>query len=273
MPQGLGIQLGLGGGRSATPSGAPAGGTTPFTNEYSVDFDGAGGAVGDQLNVDLTGLSDITAATFSIWYKKEAVSTYANAFGAGTSSPAIDLIGLDIGTSALRFWVYQTTSPVGATLVTYTITDDGAWHHLVGVYDASITNKLTLYFDGLPKVTGTAGPTALNASAVAGGGIGLFYGTGYPFGGLLDEAAVWDSALTEGDVVAIYNDGTPVGLGTDGLNLSPVGWWSMGDTGSDSGSGACQAVSTITNAVEGGVPAEQPNSTKQPLISLTVPTA
>ena len=239
MPQGLGIQLGLGGGRSATPSGAPAGGTTPFTNEYSVDFDGAN----DQCNVDLTGLSDITAATFSIWYKKDASSTYANAFGAGTASP-LNLIGLDIGSSALRFWVYQTTSPAATAYLTYTITDDGEWHHLVGVYDASITNKLTIYHDGASEATGTSGPTALNAGAVAGGGIGVFLGNSW-FPGLLDEAAVWDSALSASDVAAIYNDGTPVGLGTDGLNLSPVGWWRMGDN--DGGTGT-----TITDQGSGG---------------------
>ena len=65
------------------------------------------------------------------------------------------------------------------------------------------------------------------------------------FPGLLDEAAVWDSALTAPNVAAIYNGGTPVDLGEDGLDLSPVGWWRMGDN--DGGTGT-----TITDQGSGG---------------------
>ena len=41
--------------------------------------------------------------------------------------------------------------------------------------------------------------------------------------------AIWDSALSSANVTDIYGGGTPVDLGVDGLNLSPVGWWRMGD--------------------------------------------
>ena len=47
----------------------------------------------------------------------------------------------------------------------------------------------------------------------------------------MDEAAIFSTKLTAQNVEDIYNDGVPNDLGTDGLNLSPVGWWRMGDGG------------------------------------------
>ena len=200
----------------------------PGYSNQAVDFDGAN----DQCNIDLTGLSGATKATFSLWYNKDTSTSYANAFGAGTLSPNLNFVGLDIGSTAIRFYCYQTDSPVSTTTLTASIAQDlGAWHHVVAVYDASITNKLTLYYDGSSVAIGTSGPTSLNAYSVANGAIGVFLANSW-FPGLLDVAAVWDSALSASDVTAIYNSGVPADL----TSLSPTGWWRMGD-GTEDGSG------------------------------------
>ena len=64
--------------------------------------------------------------------------------------------------------------------------------------------------------------------------------TTYPFDGLMDEVALWDSALTSSNVTAMYNSGVPNNLSS----LSPVNWWRMGDN--DSGAGT-----TITDQGSG----------------------
>ena len=46
--------------------------------------------------------------------------------------------------------------------------------------------------------------------------------------GKIDEAAIWDSALTSGNVTTIYNSGQPADL----TSLSPVAWWRMGEDAS-----------------------------------------
>ena len=56
---------------------------------------------------------------------------------------------------------------------------------------------------------------------------------------------MFNSALTATQISNIYNSGVPNDLGTDGLNLSPLGWWRMGDN--DGGTGT-----TITDQGSGG---------------------
>jgi len=62
----------------------------------------------------------------------------------------------------------------------------------------------------------------------------------YPFPGLLDEISVFSSALSDADVATIYNSGVPGDL----TDLSPAGWWRMGDN--DGGTG-----STVTDQGSG----------------------
>jgi len=224
----------------------PAGGGS-FSNEYSVDFDGTN----DQCNIDLTGLSGATAASFSLWYNKDTSRAYANAFGSGTNGT--NFIDIDIRSSVIRFECRSG----GSTYVSFTQAEDiGAWHHVVGVFDASATNKLTLYYDGSSVATSTSGPTSLSSTAVANGAIGVVLSNSW-FPGLLDEAAVWNSALSASDVTAIYNSGVPADL----TSLSPIGWWRMGEN--DGGTGT-----TITDQGSGGNNGTLVNG---PTFSTTVP--
>ena len=52
------------------------------------------------------------------------------------------------------------------------------------------------------------------------------------FPGLIDEVAWWDSAVSESDLLNIYNSGVPLNL----TSYSPNHWWRMGD--SDGGTGS-----------------------------------
>ena len=73
--------------------------------------------------------------------------------------------------------------------------------------------------------------------------------------------AIFNSALSATDASNIYNSGYPIDLGTNGLNLSPVGWWRMGDN--DGGTGT-----TITDQVGGGNDVSFVNT---PTFSSTIP--
>jgi hypothetical protein len=50
------------------------------------------------------------------------------------------------------------------------------------------------------------------------------------FDGKMDEVAVWNSALTASQILAIYNKGQPANLGI----YNPTSWWRMGE-GDDAG--------------------------------------
>ena len=75
--------------------------------------------------------------------------------------------------------------------------------------------------------------------------------------GLIDEVAIFNSALSASDITAIYNSGTPDDLSS----YSPVGWWRMGDN--DGGTGT-----TITDQGSGG---NDGTLTNGPTFSTTVP--
>ena len=71
---------------------------------------------------------------------------------------------------------------------------------------------------------------------------------------------MWDSDQTA-NLASIYNSGVPTDIGTNGLNLSPLHWWRMGDN--DSGTGT-----TITDQGSGSNDASLVNG---PTFSTDVP--
>jgi tetratricopeptide (TPR) repeat protein len=121
------------------------------------------------------------------------------------------------GDSAWRIQRYQSTdsiefacsglkipsgSPYGGLFGAKSV-NDGKWHHVAGVYDGE---KMVLYIDGIE-----------DASQPASGAIGnndkpVYIGenaemTGRFWNGLIDDVRVYNYALSEGQVTALYNEG------------------------------------------------------------------
>jgi hypothetical protein len=97
----------------------------------------------------------------------------------------------------------------------------GAWHHIAGTYDGT---KLQLYIDGQPwgkpmPHTGVISPLVLPGEFIS---IGSEDGrascgcTGRHFWGLIDEAAIYNRALSSSEIAAIYN------AGSAGKRFTPV---------------------------------------------------
>ncbi len=85
---------------------------------------------------------------------------------------------------------------------------DGAWHHLALTMSGS---TLTMYIDGAVTATGT-----VTAGAIANGEASLNFGQkegGSAFLGLLDEARIYNIALTA-DEIAALNAGAPIPVPT-----------------------------------------------------------
>jgi hypothetical protein len=216
----ISLGVGLGGGKAATSSGRlPSGGA--FTNEYSVDFDGTD----DYMSVsDIPELNATTACTFSFWGKPAATG---KSLGMESLISSTDKIILYLWyTNVVYFGVRNGGSPAPASQA---FTADGNWHHICGTYDGS-TGTIKLYIDGSLVSTQTGAPSStsdLSGNFIVGKSGGSDYNEG-----LIDEVAIFDSALSASDVTAIYNSGVPADL----TSLSPVGWWRMGD-GTEDGSG------------------------------------
>lgn len=102
-------------------------------------------------------------------------------------------------------YVRNALSQNGNAIATTAI-NDGQWHHLVGVYDAS-ANQVRMFVDGRLEASASAplGDYGTNAAPLLFGRHG-----GRVFQGLIDEAAVYASALGDLTVLDHYNAGTGV---------------------------------------------------------------
>ena len=162
--------------------------------------------------------------------------------------------------------MFITNSTTGATSKTYdsSITAfDSTWHHVAFTWDAG---TLELYVDGVKdtSVTKTAdnAVTSIRTTTAAltiGNGTNNFY-----FDGNIDEVAVWNTTLTDAQITAIYNSGTPNDLRLHSASANLQGFWKMGDLVTSfptypdaSGNGN---TGTATNMVVGDIETEAPGS-------------
>jgi hypothetical protein len=232
----------IGGGIIASPTSAPPAWNG---NTYSVDFDGSNDYV------DCGTVSALnSASTFSVsaWYKKSSA-------GAG---------GLIVGGQpypSREFYIEHFSNNniyVGydSSFASVSSTSDTNWHHIVYVRDSG-THKL--YLDGSDMSLGGTPSSTTGASAGQTFSIGNLRNYSGYFGGVIDEVAVFSSALSASNVTAIYNSGEP----TDLSSYSPVHWWRMGDN--DGGTGI-----TITDQ---GSEGNDGTLTNGPTFSTDVPTA
>ena len=217
----------------------------PFVNTYSVDLDGTN----DYVDAG-SSPSSLSVEGISIWYRPDV--NYGDIGSGYSRSFLVGLGGSDLGVVLGS----DSFSPVADDLITvvntnhiWSYTNTGgfvaanAWHH-IGIRWES-TNSATnsgnpgydIYLDGT-KVGNTFGTyTSGTGSQIAtqrltvgarnrNGTLAQYYN------GLADEFAIFTSAVSESDLLAMYNSGSgPIDL----TSYSPGLWWRMGDN--DGGTG------------------------------------
>ena len=277
----ISLGLGLGGGKSATSSGSSGGGGgTPFTNELSASFDGSYDFidVGDDSSLAPSNL------TLSCWFKASGsiaglnylISRNGNTYGAYHLRY----------TNANKFNYFIGFAPGGGTHrqasfnTAFTLTD---WHHVALTYDGSYIKG---YVDGSEDYS-IAETRAIAYAADAVYGTDTWIGKSKfasPAEGLMDEVAVFNSALSAADISTLRGGASAGSLGepTDISSLNPVSWWRMGDgVGDVNAAGGAPAnggaIGTIVNAATGSnsggtaINGTQTSVTAQPTFSTVVP--
>ena len=265
----ISLGLGLGGGKSATSSGRPAGGS-PYANLLSASFDGTDDILdcGDDSSLEPVNL------TVSAWFKATG--------SIGGLNYIVSKLGAYYGTFHLRYTnsnKFNIFLSVGASSIkqvnstsTYTLTN---WNHVAFTYDKQ---NLKLYVNG--SLDGSTASTddiqyAINpASPYAGKTLAIGKMAGPfpdPAEGLIDEVSYFGSALSASNISSMYNSGTP----TDISELNPISWWRMGDgTGDTNSSGGTpsngESIGTIKDQI-GDNDATQSTASNKPTFSNTVP--
>jgi hypothetical protein len=137
------------------------------------------------------------------------------------------------------------------------------WHHIAATCTSS--GAARVYLNGVLEASGSV---IYNSVASGNTFVIALGGVGEALPAKIDEAAVWDSVLSDGgvstgqtaggDIATLYNSGVPADISS----LSPLGWWRMGDN--DGGTGT-----TITDQGSGG---NDGTLTNGPTFSTDVPT-
>lgn len=206
----------------------------PIDLSYSVYF--AGGPIGGEVvigNVLDKSVSD--AFSISCWIKSEDVAApfkylVHKMIAAQTAGWRIDInnngqlafLGMEGGNT-----VIAANTAVGTIII-------NTWYHVVFTYDGSgSANGLKFYVNGSrvnnsSTSSGTGSDFSSSNSLGIGGcsaGVGLYKG-------YIDEVGIWNKELSLGEIVQIYNSGTPNNLKL--LTSSPYleAWWRMGDNAS-----------------------------------------
>ncbi len=165
----------------------------------------------DGLNVaDDPGFDWSATASYSIEFWMNETSTCA-----GATQPNNEVI---VGRSGAGWWIgVNCESPLPVQriraylqtteLFSTTVVNDGLWHHVVFVRDAA-AGAFTLYVDNVAEATlVTAGKNLAGSDSLT---IGYFNGPApgkYRYGGILDELAFYNLALTPQAIDAHYNHG------------------------------------------------------------------
>ena len=268
MGQGLGVQLGLGGGRSATSSGAPS--ASAFSNLFSASLDGTN----DRLSIPTAINSTICASafTFSAWIYPDTNAGYDYIMSNGVP------IQIVYYGSKIRMWASTSNSaddyysPAIGWGTTGTVST-GGWTYVTAVKTAT---DLKFYLNGSLDSTHTySAATTYNPDVTA--SLGDYVAGGYPFDGLLEEVSIFNSAISAANVTTIWNGGNGPG---NISGLDPVAWWRMGDSAGDvNTSGGVPAgagtIGTIVNAATGassGGSGLNATGVNGPAFSTTIPT-
>ena len=220
-----------------------------FTNTYSVDFDGA--------NDSIDAVSDPGLDVYSLSFWLKTTQTAFNIPVGGFGRGVYDNYGgvrLDAGAGRI-IEINDGSTYIACGNVTSSDLNDGAWHNITVVYVPSgyttstgtATNSgegYKIFLDGT-RVDTALGSTSHNFGLMATTSDFRLGREGkralYFYNGLIDEVAIFGSSLSDSDITAIYNSGTPADLSS----YSPTLWWRMGDD--DEGTGT-----TITDQGSGG---------------------
>ena len=202
---------------------------SPTFPGFETDNVGARFAGAQKIDVPYAASLNPTSFSFSIWLKSTGGSSYRSAITSRNSAPTRGYI-LYVNGSTLEYWTGNGSG--WNTTVGPTISND-TWYHVAGTYDSATQTK-RLYVNGALYSTSTAVTVALNTANPLRIGAGATEGAGQFFWtGDLDEAAVFDRALTGTEIGNQYTNATTATATTAPATIlaqNPVGYWRLKDT-------------------------------------------
>ena len=175
------------------PSAGKSGGALLF------DGDGDYVKVGNESKFDFTGQVTVAAWIKVNRFDKNWQDIVAKGDNAWRLQRYRDNDSLEFACTGLKI---PSNDPYGSLYGQKSV-NDGAWHHVAGMYDGE---KMYIYIDGIVDVSQPA------SGAIATNDHPVFIGenaemTGRFWNGMIDDVRVYNYALSEGQITALYNEG------------------------------------------------------------------
>ena len=193
-----GFTDGLGSAVDGTVSGATLDTTNEKLGTGCYDFDGTDDYVNLGTN---SGLNILNGGTVAMWINYDSMTDKRWA-GKGSNGAWEILSEGGSGTGKIKFRVKDSGSPENA--ISTTVLSSSTWYHVAGVYDKS-AGKIKIYINGaLEATTSSIGQIATVSTATY---FGRHEGNNN-VDGRIDDAGIWNIALSDAQISALYNSGT-----------------------------------------------------------------
>jgi len=218
-----GIGIGVAGQVYDLKPGVPGGGAG-YTNKYSMFFDGNNQYL-QGASVPLLGTAGTGDWSISFWVKpKSTITSTQRLFSMGAGGAQFQTQIYITASALMQFqgpWSDGST-PIGLT--------KDVWQHIVyRVNRASVTNNVGFVSNGGAQINNKNQDT----SGITFDQTGNFFlgrnAGSYGFEGNLDEFAVWNKYLSDGECSEIYNATDAVDYTTLSFAANLQHWWRMGD--------------------------------------------
>jgi len=182
----------------------------PYSN-YSINFDAAS-TDSITTNADLSSFSSITVST---WAKFTSTTGFQYVYSAGTGSVAGDMLGIGKWDGTTEIYSFDRVN-ANRTGVSVTL---NTWNHIL-VTHTGTTRKV--YLNGNLIGTFTSGNLNLNSINF----IGRYsFSNLYYMDGSISNVSIWNTTLTEDDIIKLYNNGITQDL--NNFRVTPTAWYPL----------------------------------------------
>ena len=176
--------------------------------------DNGSGTGNNYFQMTIPQLIGATGATFSAWINNDANSGYTGILMTRTfNGQTNNSWGLAIEPGGSNWRLDARLDGPGIDSADDSVVVDGTWKHVALTFDAG-TETFTSYLNGAFAATGSTAADAGVGASILGPDSGPWYigyddccGGGRDFDGRIDDVAVWDNALTAGQINTIYQNG------------------------------------------------------------------
>ena len=236
----------------------------PFENRWGASFDGSSNflSLGTNFTPFDFGTGDFTV---SQWFKPNSISAGGYQALVGSHSGTGDTWTTFVRSDGL--FIFGGGALIGGGTIV-----NGQWYHGVATRSSGVVN---IFLNG-SNVASVANTGQFNSAALPHSSkIGADNAGNPKFHGLIDDAAIFNTALSASDITKIYNGTAPNGKPTNLTDAASYdtdrtsnlkGYWRMGDDSSDTATSG-GSIATITDSSGNGNDATQGTASSQPTFS------